>query len=188
MFILQSSDCQRIPRKSLCNELRASPVNLCSLKWHMDVWPIKMLRAHRGWNDSAECLWSKGDERVGIYYPLPLELCTEVTNTYLSTYIRAIFARMLLLASGRFNETFLSCSACLWETSCLSTYLSLSEYRKVETKNLRGTKEEEGKWWFASESEKNITECMSVRIARKSKVRASKVQKDLVSCDISTAG
>lgn len=25
--------------------------------------------------------------------PLPLELCTEVTNTYLSVYIRAIFAQ-----------------------------------------------------------------------------------------------
>lgn len=44
-----------------------SLVNACSLKWRMDVWPIKCYVPDRGWNDSAEYLWNKGDERASIY-------------------------------------------------------------------------------------------------------------------------
>jgi len=50
-----------------------------------DRLAYKILRAHHGWNDSTEFFRVKGMNALAYINPLPLELCTEVTNTHLST-------------------------------------------------------------------------------------------------------
>lgn len=59
----------------------------------MDVWPIKCYVPIADETIARSAFRVKGMNASVYINPLPLELCTEVTNTYLSAYIQAIFAQ-----------------------------------------------------------------------------------------------
>lgn len=59
----------------------------------MDVWPIKCYVPIADETIARSAFGVKGMNASVYINPLPLELCTEVTNTHLSARIRAILAR-----------------------------------------------------------------------------------------------
>lgn len=114
----------------------------------MDVWPIKCYVPIADETIARSAFGVKGMNASVYINPLPLELCTEVTNTYLSARIRAIFARKRSCfwppdVYTKRSLVFARKPACTGPTDLLAKYLSASssEYREDQAEKLR----EEGK-------------------------------------------
>lgn len=105
----------------------------------MDVWPIKCYVPIADETIARSAFGVKGMNASVYINPLPLELCTEVTNTYLSAYIRAIFAqkRCCFWPPDVFAErslVFAGKPVSVVQPTCLSASLNM-DIQKLKARN-----------------------------------------------------
>lgn len=115
----------------------------------MDVWPIKCYVPIADETIARSAFGVKGMNASVYINPLPLELCTEVTNTYLSAYIRAryslgsaaVFRLQMFL---RNVLSYLPASLPQWY-NWLRLSVSSTEYPKVNISDIKKTARRRGK-------------------------------------------